>query len=269
MQFCIICKKTHSVGGSPFCGFCVKNYQVCCHCQEPYRMRTGGGRLAVNVCTPCLLSARGVCTYCGHAIFDSVITQRVGRRGAQINKLCAKCFQESTPLLHTELPKEVTGQSLWKDDKGLLESISKLTATLYPYIPVPPKWGASGDVNNLVILCTALPRAEEQCYISFYPSEIVMDGRPPVLRFLEFELPLFNPNKPNSAGNLLSKVISVAYNCGAASHVDWWPTELFSFVRDENVLLKKYPSPLRDVALGTSLLLPSTTLASIVSAMSP
>ena len=279
MQACVNCGKTHALQDSYLCGFCTKQYCMCSRCQKPYlRRKAGLGQSstdAIAICIPCLMLARGICGECGHAIFNDVITQRVGRRGARINNLCSKCFRKSTPLLHTDLPNLGQEVSLWKNDKDLLEGTSKLGIVLSAYSAIIPDWASPTDAKLLVALCTALPKAAGQCYISFYPSEILLEKnkKPPVVqplfRFEGFAVPVLDKARLGSAGSILAKEMLVCpYNCHSATLLDYWPSELYSYAKSEDMLYRHYPSPLRgksaEVVTGT-LLLSSSRLQAIAS----
>ena len=281
MQACVNCGKAHALQDSYLCGFCTKHYCICSRCQKPYPLRKAGlggqsNTDAVAICIPCLMSAQGICTECGHAIFTDVITQRVGRRGARINNLCPKCFRKSTPLLHTDLPNLRQRVSLWKNDKNLLEEACKLVVALSLYTAIIPDWAGPSDSKLLVSLCTMLPKVEGRCYISFYPSEVLVvekskkpNPNPPSFRFEDFVSPTLDKAKPNSAESMLAAMLkSNTYQCHSTAMLDHWPPELYSFVKSEDTLYRHYSSPLRsrsDEVVAGTLLLSSSRLQELTS----
>lgn len=279
MQECVNCGKVHALQDSDLCGFCTKNYGICSRCKKPYPIRKSGlGQRSVDavaICIPCLTLAQGICMECGHAIFDDVITQRSGRRGARISSLCPQCFRKSTPLLHTDLPSVGVGASLWKNDQDLLEGMSKLVVVLAAYSPIIPSWAKPTDSKLLVALCGMLPKVSGKCYISFYPSEILLERNkkpspiPPSFRFEDFMSPVPDKSNPTSAGSRLASVLlGATYSCHSTALVEYWPIELYSFAKNENLLYETYLSPLKGApagAVGGTLLLSSSKLQAIMS----
>ena len=275
---CVICKKLHSLS-SPFCGLCAKWHFVCARCGE-YRAALAadspprGDRK--EVCTVCLLSARGICTHCRKAIFDSdMITQRVGRRGASSNLLCPTCFQEGTPLLHTELTN--VGTIAWSENHKLLDSISKLVQVLTAYTPIFPSWANQLANEQLGAICQALPKAPGHCYISVYPDGLVSKSvtkpkGPPCFRFPSFMYPGNSTPAANAFMYAMTARVVKTYTCYVDNITYGWPVELFEWLDKPEVLLEKYPSPLNKqsgAAVSGLLLIPVSILGELYKAIFP